>query len=370
MTEPGELPMTWRDRLASLVFPVTAFALFRFIVHYMAHLGWTLDSTFRHAEWVDRSETLKLHPGFDALFRWDASYYVTMARTGYTEPRHANFFPAFPLEVRGLANLLSMDFHVASVVTASLNALVAVIAIYLLAEKLMGRDGARWTTIAFLAYPFAFFQVTAYPESLTVAAGATAVALEVYSRRKGSLLAIAISSLTRHTSVYGALAQTLYRWKNKDPWRTRLLPLVAWGVGLSIFCGFLYWRYGDPLMFITVRKIYWGDAFVPVWELSLKVNPMMIPGAMFALLPIAGTVMLWRTPALRFLAVPAAMWLALLLVTGGSGLGRHISSVWPAFLGLGFFFSTRPTIGALVLGLCAPFGGLMLFLHSHQWHVF
>lgn len=344
--------------------------LFRVIVHYLAHLGWILDSNLRNGAWIERSPALRAIPGFDALFRWDAGYYMTIARGGYTDPRHANFFPLFPWEVRGVATLFSMDFHVATVVTATLNAFVAVIAIYLLAEKLMGRDGARWSVVAFLAYPFAFFQVTAYPESLTVAGAATALAFEVHARGKSSLLVQVFSALTRHTSAYGALAHTLYRFQQRAPWRLRLLPLVFWGLGLSAFCAFLYSRYGDPLMFISVRKIYWGDGFLPVWALKSDVSPMMIPGVVFALLPLAGTVLLWRNPALRFLVIPTVLWLAVLAYNGGTGLGRHVSSVWPGFLGLGWYFSTRPTLGVAVLALCAPFGGLMLFLHSHQWHVF
>lgn len=371
MTAPTDAARpAWRDRLDSLAFPVVAFALFRLSVHFIATLGWVLDSQLRHAPWIERSAALQQVKGFDALFRWDAGWYLTLARDGYSDPRHANFFPAFPLEVRALAQLFSADFHVTAVLTATLNAFIAVLALYLAAEKLLGREGARWTVIAFLAYPFAFFQATAYPESLTVAAGATALALEVHARGRWALLASAASALTRHTSAWSALTLVLRRWQQRERWATRLLPLVAWGLGLSVFCAFLWQKYGNPLMFIAVRKVYWGDAFRAVWELKLDESPMMFPALVFALLPLAGTVFLWRTPALRFLAIPTALWLVMLVFNGGTGFGRHTASTWPAFLGLGAWLSARPSIGVLILGLCAPFGGLMLFLHSHQWHVF
>lgn len=352
--------------LRHLAFPVSAFVVWRAVVHLIAKLGWTLDANLRNGQGIVRSEALRANPGLDALFRWDAGWYTAVATSPYSDPLHANFFPAFPFEARALAALFSADLQVTMVLAASFNALIAVIALHFLCERLIGRDGARWATIAWLAYPFSFFQATAYPESLTVAAGASALALEIAGRRWLTLPVVALSALTRHTSIYGVLAQTLWRW-TRARWLERPLPLIAWGIGLACFCAVLWSRYGDPLYFITVRS-QWVDGFASIVETTK--HPVLMPGAIFAVLLALGSLGLLASHSTRFLFLPTLLWFALLFVNGGTGLGRHSSSVWPAFIGLGVLFARRPTWAGLIIGCTAPVGGLMLFLHSHQWHVF
>ncbi|MFO0597375.1 MAG: hypothetical protein U0228_18850 [Myxococcaceae bacterium] len=365
-------PFAWASRLAPrLVFPVVAFVVWRLAIHFLAWLSWTLDDRLRNGQWIERTPELRAAgPAFDALYRWDAGWYWAIARSPYTDPHHANFFPAFPLEARALGTLFTLDLQLALLLAATINALIACVALYLLVERIAGRDAARWSLVAWLAYPFSFFQATAYPESLTVAAGAAALALEVSGHRVWSLIGAGLSAFTRHTSAYGALAQALYRF-SRGKWWSRPLPLVAWGLGLSVFCAFLWKTYGDPLMFLTVRNLYWADGFKPIWELTIAGSPMMIPGAVFCVaLTVIGLIGLASHPSTRFLLLPTVLWLGVLLINGATGLGRHSSSVWPAFVGIGVLCANRPTWAAVFLALTAPFGGLMLFLHAHQWHVF
>ena len=340
------------------------------MVHLLAWLSWTLDQQLRNAQWVERSVALRANAGFDALYRWDSGWYHAVMKAPYTEPQHANFFPAFPLEARALSSLFTLDSQLSLLLASSINALVACIALYLAAEKLIGKEGARWTLIAWLAYPYSFFQATAYSESITVAAGAVALALEVSGKRWLALIGIAFAALTRHTSMYGAIAQSLFRWK-RGKWWMQPLPLIAWGLGLSVFCAFLWKTYGDPLMFMTVRKIYWPDGFKPITSLSVAGDPAQMPGAVLSvILCVISTLGLLAHPSTRFLVVPALFWFGVLFVTGASGLGRHAASVWPAFIGLGVLCAKRPALGGMLIAMLAPLGGVMLFLYAHQWHIY
>ena len=113
---------------------------------------------------------LRPWPWVDALCRWDCGWYLKIAERGYKEYVDSNIWPLYPWMSRLLVpfNPSKTQLIVALIVFANLACLASWLVLYKMFERLEGEDAARWALGLFAAYPFAFFQAEAYPESTMI----------------------------------------------------------------------------------------------------------------------------------------------------------------------------------------------------------
>jgi hypothetical protein len=167
--------------------------------------------------------------------RWDASWYLEVARDGYDQPAKAAFFPLYPALIKVLGGSLP-----AAIVLSTACFLVALVVLHALTTLELGREAARWTVLALAFSPMSFFLSAVYAESLFLAltAGAVLAARREQWAWAGALGALAAT--TRSTGVLILVALLLLGWQARASPRElawlALVPLglIAFPVGLAL----------------------------------------------------------------------------------------------------------------------------------------
>jgi Mannosyltransferase (PIG-V) len=204
---------------------------------------------------------------------WDGEHYVALAADGYLQPPHnasPAFFPLYPLLIRGLAALFGGP--VSPPALSVWGPLVSLLAlpfglyfVYRIAESGWGERAARVAVLALALFPTSFFLNAAYTESLFLALSAGSIwALRV---RRNLLLACLLAGLATATRNVGVfllvpLAYEYLKYAGEYRWRGAYLALAP--SGLAFYAAYLWWRFGDPLLFYTQQRRWGREATGPL----------------------------------------------------------------------------------------------------------
>jgi hypothetical protein len=147
----------------------------------IAAIAWVVVGFSVDAWWNDPGHLLshppvfKHRPFLEGWARWDASWYLEIARKGYRYrgPEHqasVAFFPGYPLAIRGVGAVLGDQARAAIVVTVACGLGVAVMFFRWCAAR-VGLRAAGFALAVMLTYPFAFYLFGAvYGDALFIAA--------------------------------------------------------------------------------------------------------------------------------------------------------------------------------------------------------
>ena len=335
---------------------------------------------------------------------WDGEHYVTLAMGGYlNSPDNVSpaFFPMYPLLMRSFAELSGgpISKEALSVWGPLISLLFLPFAfyfIYNIALEGWGERVARDTVLILAFFPTTFFLNAAYTESLFLALSAGSLwAIRV---RKDLLVAgvlAALAAATRNVGIF-LVVPLIYEWiKDIERFRWRGIYLLLAPGGLLAYMGYLWARFGDPLLFYSAQESWgrqatgpldtasraWGAAVEGAGRLlepdhwahpSLSNAANQLAGASnffnLAFFVFAGVVLL---AGLRYLPLSLTVYGLLLVApatlfgTPGSplmGTPRYVLVAFPVFIVLGLLFKNRWLLGgwlvmsALVsLALCALF---------------
>lgn len=230
---------------------------------------------------------------------WDGEHYVGLAIDGYLSGEgqvSPAFFPMYSLLMRSSAELLGgpltpAALSVLGVMVSMVALLFALYFVYGISADGWGEPVARRTVLVLAFFPTAFFLNSVYTESLFLAFSAGAVwAARV---RRDLLLAavfVAFATATRNVGVFLLLplAQEWLRDPRGYGWRGAYLALAP--AGLVAYMGYLWWRFGEPLLFYTDQSRWGreatgplaslGSAFARAFEeVRVLVRPENLPGA-------------------------------------------------------------------------------------------
>jgi hypothetical protein len=335
---------------------------------------------------------------------WDGEHYVRLAMDGYLHPPEnvsPAFFPLYPLLVRFVAVLLGGPISLQSLsVWGPLLSLLflpfAFYFVYQIALDLFDERTARGAVLSLAFFPTTFFLNAAYTESLFLALSAGSLwAMRV---RKDLLLACVLAgfaSATRNVGVF-LVFPLLYEWiKDVETYRWRGIYLAMAPGGLLAYMGYLWVRFGDPLLFYSAQESWGREATGPLdtagraWESAVEgAGRLLDPdlwthpalgkvadhlagaGNLFNLVFFAFAVLVLLA-GLRYLP-PSLSVYGLLLVapatlfgTLGSplmGTPRYVLVAFPIFIVLGLLTKNRLLFGAWLasstlasLTLCALF---------------
>ncbi|WP_161485994.1 mannosyltransferase family protein [Desulfotomaculum copahuensis] len=197
------------------------------------------------------------------LNRWDAGWYLAIAKEGYTG-KTAAFFPFYPLLIH-LLSRLGVTPETAGALVANGALLGALAVFYRLARLDHSRREAERALWYLAFFPTAFFLSVIYTESLFL----LLVLLSFYLARRHHWLPAAVTGMlaaaTRNTGVFLFLPLA---WEylratggkiKRDGVSLGLIPL-----GLLIFMFYLKQHLGDPLAFIHAQQ-YWHRGFGWPW---------------------------------------------------------------------------------------------------------
>jgi hypothetical protein len=322
-----------------------------------------------------------------SLFRWDAVWYLAVARDLYapaapSAERTTAFLPLFPLLVRATseASGLGLVAAAASVPLAmTLFALLAFAGYLRSAERAEG--GELWQPLLLLlAWPGGFLLLAPYAESTFLVLALVAFWAARAGRPGWAAAAAFLAGLTRIHGLALAAALAWLAWERRREWRTLgLLPPVAALVGLGSYLLFLQQRFGDPLLYWRAKNTFLSGGLYPPWRLPAAVSENLqwalseprLGAVQVVLEPVAAVLVLAAALALlRRRRVPEAVYLLAALalsVAGGSfwGLLRYSLPLFPLFV-VGARLGRFPLAWGLTLLAAGMAQLLLLFQYVHS----
>jgi hypothetical protein len=209
--------------------------------------------------------------------RWDASWYLAIAHSGYEPDRlRTAFFPLYPLLVRVLS-YATRSLLVAGVLISLVSFLVALVLLERLASLDLPPEAARLTVTLTAFCPFAFFFSALYTESLFLALSVAAIYLARRDRWAAAGALGGLAAATRNSGVVLIVPLAmLYLWgprrpslRARNPVRLSILWLALVPAGLGAYLLFLALDTGDGLAPFHVQHFWYhhyAGPFGGVWD--------------------------------------------------------------------------------------------------------
>lgn len=299
---------------------------------------------------------------WDLPLRWDAPWYLGVAREGYawngdiTSQQNLNFFPAYPMLIRvatWFVNIGGMPQSVADAWTATILSMaafaLAMVYLYRLVRKWFDEQVAVGAVLLMATYPFALFFSAVYTEALFLlcivgawyhleerqpALAASWGVLAGLCRPPGGLLAIAL--------VVWVLVHSRKSW-----WL--YVAAVSPLIGTLIYSAWAYHFTGRPLVWAELQRSAWFRTFERPTESVLMPLQWILefgfvryagrfPWTTSNLLPaLLALGAIW--PVTRRIGLAAGVFLAVsvgvpLLNGGLVSMGRYSSVMFPLFVWL------------------------------------
>jgi hypothetical protein len=313
--------------------------------------------TYYHPVAATRGWTYLPWWALDVWGRWDASWYLGLAEHGYAPPaepgRQSNlaFFPLFPLLVRGLHALVPAAQqgvtarYLCALAVASAAALAGLALVHAWVRAEFGDAAlARRTVLVAILFPGGFFLSCAYSESTFLLASAAALHALARGRPAAAGVAGLLAALTRPTGVLLALpiavaARRRSETATPNPRRRRwLLAAALPPLGLLLHAANLWRVSGDPLAFLHAQ-VAWGRGLALPWGFLFwrpGTHPWTAPidRAAIVLFLALGLALLLRERRAG-LAAYALLSIAPLVLSGTPmSATRLVAAVFPAFVPL------------------------------------
>ncbi len=244
---------SWRFLLAVLVPYLILMSAIAFGANFRFH--WGDDPSYDGGSAPHR--TLHWFYGYH-LARWDAAWYLDIAREGYTEARTV-FFPVYPMLVRALHVAIPDPIVAATII--SLLASIGSAALFLrIGEHALGSTARAHEALwLLLFFPSAFFLFAPYTESTFLFF--LLLVLFGIERRGRALPAIAAAALSA-TRVTGILSLILFvgdfvrHRHERGAVATLCIRIVGALGGIAAYMAYLHVRFGDALLFIRSQGLW------------------------------------------------------------------------------------------------------------------
>jgi hypothetical protein len=296
--------------------------------------------------------------------------------------------------------MLLGDLTLAGVVVSHLCLLGALIFLYRLALLEWGDEPAARRAILYISiFPTAFFFGALYTESAFLLFSAGCI---YFARRRlwlpAALLGLAASAtriiglslyvflLIEWWSAYGPIVRGLLSSRDRaapgESWRALAnLAVIHLSVGgLLLYMGYLWNRFGDPLLFLNAQA---------AWNKGVGGSPTQIVGDLIAgigallrgdfstywrlldpaagLLALGVTPLVWRRVGFNY-AVYTALCLLVPILSGNSqSLLRYVLVVFPIFFLLGQWGKNEYVHITIVVGFCTLLGVFFTIFANWGW---
>jgi mannosyltransferase PIG-V len=262
-------------RLALLVVARLGFSLVPLPIAFPAAWEIAADGN-RHA--VVKHVSATTHPWVNMLSRWDASWYVEIARDGYRYqpgmPSNAAFFPLYPLSIRAAHSILFLPENdywwlVTGIVLSNIALLIGLGYFRSLLAIDFDQETIFRAITYLLIFPTTFFFSSVYSESLFLA---LTVAGFYYARKNRWLTACILTALATLTRSQGIivlpallieyLAQRNFRLQQVR-WNVMAFALIP--AALFAFMLFLKLNFGSWSIIFAPQNA-WGRRLMWPWH--------------------------------------------------------------------------------------------------------
>jgi dolichyl-phosphate-mannose-protein mannosyltransferase len=188
---------------------------------------------------------------FGTFDRWDAEWFLQIARNGYDEVSAA-FFPLYPALVWLLGSSLVCG-TLLSLIAAGLGAWC----VSEIAREKLGADGAHDTVLVLALFPTAFVFTAVYSDGLFLLLSAASF-LAAQRRRPwlaGIAGGLAVATRSMGLALLPALVYLLWPRTRRESWR--LGPLLLLPAALGLYALYLEREVGDAFAFTDAQSSGW-----------------------------------------------------------------------------------------------------------------
>jgi Gpi18-like mannosyltransferase len=315
----------------------------------------------------------------DLFKRWDADWYLGVARNGYAATAHGAstaFFPLYPLLMR-FVGFLCHDLRVAGYLISNACLLGSCLMLWKLAARDTGRENvADRAVLFFLFNPVSLFYSSIYSESLFFL---LMIGLAWFATERRWLAAGCCGCLASLTRPVGILLVSLLVFEFIAPYFARLrgksnaprwpdpqapaflASVVMTCAGLATYCLCLARSFGDPFAFMKAEAgwhRHFAMPWVPFWHSYLAFYDIWFYAAV-----VIGLVVLVLGFILRlrpgYLVMTCVYFLMYLSTTRLEAIPRFLSVLFPFYLVIGLVAVRYPRLEPLLLA-----GSVMLLTFS------
>jgi hypothetical protein len=314
---------------------------------------------------------------------WDGRWYEKIAHQGYprwvahgdfyrgtgrTVQSAVAFFPLYPGIVRVADFLLPGSAWVAGVVVALLLGAVATVLVWVIANRVAGRQVADRAAILFAFSPGAFVLSLVYAEALMVVLAAACL-LALMDRRwllAGVLAALATATRPNAMALGVACAFAAgVAWRQHRDWRALIAPVLT-PVGMVAFMLFLWQHTSEPLIWFRVEATGWGERVDFGWSnattfLRMLSNPNQAVLAVSLVFTLVLIYVLVRARLPGVLNAYAGAALFLVLTSHINARPRFLFVAFPLVIALAKYVKRSTTFTVLVASFATSTVGLTIF---------
>lgn len=326
------------------------------------------------------------HPLVNVWSRWDAGWYLQIAKSGYSykpgRPSSVAFFPLYPLLIRSLSTVLFFPeddywFLVSGILLSNLSLLIALIYFYKLVRLDSGEVTAARTILYLLVFPTSFFFSSVYAESLFLALSVTAFYQGRKNRWALACVLAGLAILCRSQGILIVLPLVLEYLQQRDfrfrriQWNILFFLLIP--AALALFPLYLQTQFGTWRVLFAAQQP-WGRHLMWPWNtLSwvLRHSPPL-SGAhhewldfSFLLLLLVGLVLgfRWLRPSYAVYGWTAAAFFCCWGMLGS--VPRFDLVVFPLFIVLGSIGARSDAFHAGYLITASMMAALLMSIHSN-----
>lgn len=318
---------------------------------------------------------------FEGWQRWDAEWYRSIVRDGYIYyPRVQSsvaFWPSYPVVVKAFTWLFPSVYITGSMVTLACGA-ITMLVFNRWARVFVAPTVALMAVALLCVYPYSYYLYGAvYADALFVAATIGAFLLVERDRMFWAGVVGIVASAGRPAGMVVAVALVLRVLEKRntadgpvpflarfDPRAARRsdLPILLSFAGVGAWCAYLWVRYGDPFLFVTIEKAWSQGAGPETWLKFQLIKdlqhhatwPSTIGNCVQAVL-VTGSLLLVPLVKRRFgwayaLYVLGVVALPLVGTKDFMGGGRYLLGAFPCFVVVAELLVRRRRLGLVVLG--------------------
>ena len=330
------------------------------------------------------------------LLRWDAGWYLKIAREGYSyngndlTQQPVVFYPLYPALSKIVASVFGISEAAALLTVSNISILFTALLFFKLVKDEYGDEIGLYATTALCFFPTSLFFSAGYTESLTLLLIVTFFLL----LKKGHFLPASIAAgcvmATRSTGIILCAPLLLELWRNRGRDLRRAIPLALTCVvlatsGLWLYMTYLWAAFGRPLAFTTDMRA-WGEGtaigselfravtlqpfrhLIDIWQFGPDPNTLSPWIFLLSLSLIICFRKRLTTPLLVYaLGVLLLPYFTLSSSVGFVSFTRYVLLAFPLFIIAGRIFQERVWLGFSVIGLSAA----MLFMYTAfyaQWY--
>lgn len=221
---------------------------------------------------------------FEPWAHWDGVWFIRIAADGYAGHEFSQaFFPFYPLLMRLVAPMTGGNYVVAGVLISLVCYGGAMALLFRVVKADLNASVALWSVVFISVFPTALVLQAVYSESLFL----LLVLASFTAGRRGRWWLAGVTgllaTLTRSTGLALMVPLALMWWEQRRgvavrlpggpaggrvparPSLASLLALLLVPAGLAVYMAYLWYTFGDPLLFGVVQG-NWGRAMAAPWE--------------------------------------------------------------------------------------------------------